>query len=56
MVYVAVRRIWRTVKVIMIICYGDELAGFEVAELKQLTVSPQTLCHKRVKYCATNEI
>ena len=23
-VYVAIRRIWRTVKAIMIICYGDE--------------------------------
>ena len=32
------------------------MAGFEVVELKQLTVSPQTLCHKRAKYCATNKI
>ena len=32
------------------------MAGFEIVELKQLTVSPQKLCHKRAKYCATNKI
>jgi len=32
------------------------MAGFQVVELKQLAVSPQTLCHKRAKYCATNKI
>ena len=32
------------------------MAGFEVVELKQLTVCPQMLCHKRTKYCAANKI
>ena len=34
------------------------MAGFENVELKlkQLTVSPQTLCHKRAKFCTTNKI
>ena len=32
------------------------MAGFEIVELKQLTVSPQKLCHKTAKYCATNKI
>ena len=36
----------------MIICYGDEWSF----NLKQLSVSPQTLCHKRAKYCATDKI
>ena len=32
------------------------MEGFKVVELKQLAVSPQTLCQKRAKYCATNKI
>ena len=56
MVYVAIRRIWRTVKAIMIICYGDEWRDSKSLNLKQLAVSPQALCHKRAKYCATDKI
>ena len=40
----------------MIICYGDEWWDSKSLNLKQPAVSPQTLCHKRAKYCATDKI
>ena len=40
----------------MIICYGDEWWDSKSLNLRQFAVSPQTLCHKRAKYCATDKI
>ena len=39
-----------------VLCYGDEGRDSKSLNLEQLAASPQTLCHKRAKYCVTDKI